>query len=43
MSINRGMDKEDVVKMYNSVLLSHKKKNKAICNKLDGSKGCHTD
>ena len=43
MSINRGMDKEDVVKMYNSVLLSHKKKNNAICNKLDGSKGCHTD
>ena len=25
MSINRGMDKEDVVHMYNGILLSHKK------------------
>ena len=26
MSINRGMDKEDVVHMYNGIRLSHKKK-----------------
>ena len=26
MSINRGMDKEDVVRVYNGILLSHKKK-----------------
>ena len=25
MSINRGMDKEDVVRIYNGILLSHKK------------------
>ena len=25
MSINRGMDKEDVAHMYNGILLSHKK------------------
>ena len=25
MSINRGMDKEDVVHIYNGILLSHKK------------------
>ena len=26
MSINRGMDKEDIVRMYNGILLSHKRK-----------------
>ena len=32
MSINRGMDKEDVVHIYNGILLSHKKERKnAIC------------
>lgn len=25
MSINRGMDEEDVVRVYNGILLSHKK------------------
>ena len=25
MSINRGMDKEDIVHIYNGILLSHKK------------------
>ena len=25
MSINRGMDKEDVVHIYNGILVSHKK------------------
>ena len=32
MPINRGKDKEDLVHMYNEILLSHKKKqNNAIC------------
>ena len=30
MSINRGMDKEDVVHIYNGILLSLKKKNKIM-------------
>ena len=38
MSINRGMDKEDVVHhIYNGILLSHKKEqNWAICRDVDG-------
>ena len=35
-SIDRGMDKEDVVYLYNGVLLSHKKEwNNAICSNMD--------
>ena len=30
MSINRGIDKEDVVHTYNEILLDHKKKNKIM-------------
>ena len=30
MSTDRGMDKEDVVHMYNGILLSHKKTNEII-------------
>ena len=30
MSINRGKDKEDVVHIYNAILLSHKKRNEII-------------
>ena len=34
---NRGMDKEDVVYIYNGILLSHKnKQNNAICSHMDG-------
>ena len=37
MSINRGMDKEDAVHMYNEILLGHKKEwNNAICSNMDG-------
>ena len=37
MSINRGMDKEDVVHIYNGILLSHyKEQNCAICRDVDG-------
>ena len=30
MSIDRGMDKEDVVCIYNGILLSHEKKNEIM-------------
>ena len=44
MSINRGMDKEDVANIYNEILLSHKKEqNNAIFNKMDGPRDCHTE
>ena len=37
------MDKEDVVHIYNGILLSHKKEqNVAICNNLDGPRDDHT-
>ena len=37
MSIDRWMDKEDVVDVYNGVLLTHKKEQKnAICSNMDG-------
>ena len=37
MSIDRRMDKEDVVYIYNGILLSHKKGwNNAICSNVDG-------
>ena len=35
MSINRGMDKEEVVHIYNGILLSHKKElNSATCRDM---------
>ena len=41
MSIDRGMDKEDVV--YNGILLSHKKEwNNAICSNIDEPRDYHT-
>ena len=44
MSIDRGMDKEDVVHMYNGILLSHKKEwNNAICSNMDGPRDCHIE
>ena len=40
MSINRWMDKEDVVHIYNGILFSHKKEwNAAICSNIDGPGG----
>ena len=36
MSINRGIDKEDVVHIYNIILLSHKKEqNWVICREVE--------
>ena len=44
MSIDRGMDKEDAVYIYNGILLSHKKEwNNAICSEMDGPRDCHTE
>ena len=38
------MDKEDVVHVYNGILLSHKKEwNVAICSDMDGPRDCHTE
>ena len=40
----RQMDKEDVVHIYNGILLSHKKeRNWVICRDMDGSRDCHTE
>ena len=37
------MDKEDVVHIYNGILLSHKKEqNNAICSDMDEPRDCHT-
>ena len=44
MSINRGMDKEDVVHVYSGILFSHKKeRNWVICTDMDGPRDCHTE
>ena len=43
MSIDRRMDKEDVVHIYSAILLSHKKEwNTAICSNMDGPGDYHT-
>ena len=44
MSINRGMDKENVVHIYNGILVSLKKEqNNAIFSNMDGARDCHTE
>ena len=44
MPIDRRMDKEDVVHIYNGILLSHKKeRNWVICWDVDGSTDCPTE
>jgi len=44
MSTDRETDKEDVVHIYNGLLLSHKKEhNSAICRDVDVPRDCHTD
>ena len=43
MSINRWVDKEDVVHIYNGILFSHKQEwNNAICSYMDGPRDDHT-
>ena len=40
MSIDRWMDKEDVVYIYNGILHSNEKEwNLAICDKMNGPRG----
>ena len=44
MSINRGNDKEDVVHIYNEILLGHKREwNNAIYSNMNVPKDCHTE
>ena len=44
MPIDRWMDKEDVVHIYNGVLLNHKKeRNWVIRSDVDGPRDCHTE
>ena len=39
MPINREIDKEDMVHIYNEILLSHKKEqNNAICSNMDATR-----
>ena len=42
MSINRWMDKEDVVRIYNGILKQKNEWNNAICNSMDGPGDYHT-
>ena len=44
MSINRGMDGDDVIHIYSVVLLSHKNEhNWATFRDVDGPRDCHTE
>ena len=44
MSINRGMDKEDLVHKYNGISLSRKmEQNRAVCRDVDGPREGHTE
>ena len=44
MSIEGGMDKEDVVQIYSGILVSHNKElNWVIYRDLDGPRDCHTE
>ena len=44
MSINGRMDKEDVVHIYNGVLLTQKKEqNSAVCREVDGPRDSYTE
>ena len=44
MPIDRRVDKEDVVYIYNGIILSHKKeRNWVICRDVDESRDCHEE
>ena len=44
MTIDRWMDKEELVHIYNGILLSHKKEqNRAICRDMAGPRDCYTE
>ena len=41
---SRRMGQEDVVHIYNEILLSHKKeRNWVFCRDVDGPRDCHTE
>ena len=43
MPIDRWTDKEDVIHVYNGILLSHKKEwSNAICSNIEGPRDYHT-
>ena len=42
MPIDGWIDKEDLVSVYNGILLSHEKEGHAICSNTDGPGECHT-
>ena len=42
MSIDRGMDKEDVPHIYNGILAIKKEWNKAICSNMERPRECDT-
>ena len=42
LSIDRGTDKEDMVHIYNGILLSHKKEqNNAVFSNMNGTRDSH--
>ena len=44
LSVKRGLDKEDVVNIYNGIFLSHKmEQNWVICRDIDGPRDCHSE
>ena len=44
MSVNRGMDKEDVVHIYSGIPLNHKKeRNWVIYRVVERPRECHTE
>ena len=43
MSIDRGMNKEHVVQIYNGILLSQKRNETLIHRDVDGLRDCPTD
>ena len=44
MFTDRGMDKEDVVHIYDRILLSHRKEqNNGFCRNMDGPREYHTE
>ena len=43
MSIDRGMDKEDVIHIHDGILLSREEElNNAICSNMNGPRDYHT-
>ena len=44
MSLDRGMDKENVVHVYKGILPNHKtEQNWVTCTDMDGPRVCHTE